>query len=149
MAMRNLKIATLERSTIGFDRLFDLINDNSDDNYPPYNIERIGAGHYRISIALAGFARDEITISADRDILTVEGRKAHKGFHDYLYHGIALRPFKCVFNLADHVEVDRAKYTNGLLDIELVRRGSEGLQLRRIAILIPNRRYEVEDEGTR
>jgi molecular chaperone IbpA len=136
--MRDLDLAPLWRSTVGFDRLFDLLEDTlrrtSDDNYPPYDIERTGEDQYRISLALAGFAPEEITIMAEHNVLRVEGRKAEKGDHEYLYQGISARPFQRVFNLADHVEVKGASFTNGLLTIELVREIPEAMKPRRIAI---------------
>jgi molecular chaperone IbpA len=136
--MRDLDLASLWRSTVGFDRLFDLLDESlrrtSDDNYPPYDIERTGEDHYRLSFALAGFAPEEITITAEQNVLTVEGRKAEKGDHEYLYQGISARPFQRVFNLADHVEVKGASFTNGLLTIELVREIPEAMKPRRIAI---------------
>ena len=136
--MRDLDLASLWRSTVGFDRLFDLLDEllrrTSDDNYPPYDIERTGEDQYRLSFALAGFALEEITITAEQNVLTVEGRKAEKGDHEYLYQGISARPFQRVFNLADHVEVKGASFTNGLLTIELVRELPEAMKPRRIAI---------------
>ena len=96
--MRNLDLTSLWRSTVGFDRLFDLI-DNSlrltgEDNCPPYNIERTSEDAYRISLALAGFMPEELTLTAKQNVLTVEGRKAEKGDHQYLYQGISARPFR-------------------------------------------------------
>jgi molecular chaperone IbpA len=95
----------LWRSTVGFDRLFNLIDETSrwagEDNYPPYNIERTGEDQYQISLALAGFSPDDVTITAEQNVLTVEGRKADKEQRQYLYQGISARPFKRVFNLAD------------------------------------------------
>jgi molecular chaperone IbpA len=136
--MRTYDLTPLWRSTVGFDRLFDLI-DNSmrwsgDDNYPPYNIERTGEDHYQISLALAGFTPDDLTITAEQNVLTVEGRKAEKGDHQYLYQGISARPFRRVFNLADYVQVKGASFDGGLLKIDLVREVPEAMKPRRIAI---------------
>jgi molecular chaperone IbpA len=140
--MRNFDLAPLWRSTVGFDRLFDLIDDTmrvtGDDNYPPYNIERIGEDEYRISLALAGFARDEIAITAEQNVLTVEGQKAEKGEHQYLYQGISARPFRRIFNLADYVQVKGASFEDGLLKIELVREVPEAMKPRRIDIVTGN-----------
>jgi molecular chaperone IbpA len=141
--MRTYDFAPLWRSSIGFDRLFDLINDtqqlDAQDNYPPYDIVRTGDDTYRISLALAGFSPDEITITAQQNKLTVQGSKAaHQSGprpqHEYLYQGISARPFERQFNLEDHVEVDRASYENGLLQIELVRKIPEAMKPRRIDI---------------
>jgi molecular chaperone IbpA len=148
MAMRTLDLAPLWRSTIGFDRLFDLIDESArwvgEDNYPPYNIERSGEDHYQISLALAGFSPEEITITAEQNVLTVEGHKAEKGEHQYLYQGISARPFRRVFNLADYVQVKGASFDGGLLKIELVREVPEVMKPRRIAINAGNENQEVE-----
>jgi len=135
--MRTYDFAPLWRSTIGFDRLFDLLDETqrgSEDNYPPYNIERLGEDRYQISLALAGFSPDEMTVTAEQNVLTVEGRKGDKEQHEYLYQGISARPFKRQFNLADHVQVKGANFENGLLRIELYREIPEAMKPRRIAI---------------
>jgi molecular chaperone IbpA len=120
------------------DRFFDLVDAaqhaSSDDNYPPVNVERIAEDRYQISLALAGFAPDEITITAEQNVLTVEGRKAEKGQREFLYQGISAPPFKRQFNLADYVQVKGAAFDNGLLQIELVREIPEAMKPRRIAI---------------
>src|SRR5947207_9390995 len=106
--MRTYDFTPLWRSTIGFDHLFDLLDESqrgAEDNYPPYNIERLSEDRYQISLALAGFGPDEIAITAEQNVLTVEGRKAEKEQREYLYQGISARPFKRQFNLADHVQV--------------------------------------------
>ena len=146
--MRTLDLAPLWRSTIGFDRLFDLIDESArwvgEDNYPPYNIERSGEDHYQISLALAGFSPEEITITAEQNVLTVEGHKAEKGEHQYLYQGISARPFRRVFNLADYVQVKGASFDGGLLKIELVREVPEAMKPRRIAINASNENHHTE-----
>ena len=127
----------LWRSTIGFDRLADLVDSAmhaTDDNYPPYDIERSGEDRYRISLALAGFGADDVTITAEQNTLVIEGRKPDGNARDYLYHGIAARPFRRVFNLADYVQVKEASFRNGLLVIELVREVPEAMKPRRIPI---------------
>jgi molecular chaperone IbpA len=120
------------------DRLFDLLNASNqwttEDNYPPYNIERTGEDHYQISLALAGFTPDEVTITAEQNVLTVEGAKSQKSEHQYLYQGISARPFRREFNLADYVQVRGASFSNGLLKIELVREVPEAMKPRRITI---------------
>src|SRR5438105_2840657 len=111
MVMRTYDFAPLGRSTIGFDRLFNLLDEAqqaAEDNYPPYNIERLGEDRYQISLAAAGFSPSELTITAEQSALTVEGRKAEKAKHEYLYQGISARPFKRQFNLAEYVHVKSA-----------------------------------------
>jgi molecular chaperone IbpA len=133
--MRTYDLNPLWRSTIGFDRLFDLLDETqhrTEDNYPPYNIERLGEDRYQISLALAGFSPDEIAVTAEQNLLTVEARKSDK--HEYLYQGISARPFKRQFNLADYVQVKTATFDNGLLRVELVREIPEAMKPRRIAI---------------
>ena len=136
--MRTLDLTPLWRSTVGFDRLADLLDESTrwtgEENYPPYNIERTGEDHYQVSLALAGFKPEEITITAEQNVLTVEGRKADKREHQYLYQGISARPFRRVFSLADYVQVKGASFDNGLLKIELVREIPEAMKPRRIAI---------------
>jgi molecular chaperone IbpA len=104
------------------------------DNYPPYNIEKIGEDHYQIAVALAGFTPDEVTITAEQNVLTLEGRKTDRGAHQYLYQGISSRPFRRVFNLADYVQVKGASFENGTLKIDLVREVPEAMKPRQIAI---------------
>ncbi|CCE09167.1 small heat shock protein, HSP20-like chaperone [Bradyrhizobium sp. STM 3843] len=135
--MRTYDFTPLWRSTIGFDRLFDLLDETQrgvEDHYPPYNIERLGEDRYQISLALAGFSPDELAITAEANVLTVEGRKTDKDAREYLYQGISARPFKRQFNLADYVQVTNASFDNGLLRIELVREIPEAMKPRRIAI---------------
>jgi molecular chaperone IbpA len=122
----------LWRSTIGFDRLFDLADAaqrlTDEDHYPPYNIERLGDDRYQISLAVAGFSPDEIAITAEQNALTIEGRKPEKEQRQYLYQGISGRHFKRRFNLADYVQVTGAAFENGLLRIELVREIPEAMK---------------------
>ncbi|WP_315741466.1 MULTISPECIES: Hsp20 family protein [unclassified Bradyrhizobium] len=135
--MRTYDFTPLWRSSIGFDRLLGLLDETQravDDNYPPYNIERLGEDRYQISLALAGFGPDELAITAEQNVLTVEGRKADKEGREYLYQGISARPFKRQFNLADYVQVTNASFDNGRLRIELVREIPEAMKPRRIAI---------------
>src|ERR1700756_4523263 len=138
VAMNTFDLSPLWQSTVGFDRLTNLMEDSvrwtGGDNYPPYNIKRAGEDHYQISLALAGFTPDEVSITAEQNVLTVEGRKAEKTEHQYLYQGISARPFRRVFNLADYVEVKGASFEGGLLKIDLVREIPEAMKPRRIAI---------------
>lgn len=136
--MRDFDLTPLWRSTVGFDRLVDLIGDSlrleGEDNYPPYNIARTGEDDYRISLALAGFKPEEITVTAEQNMLTVEGRKAGKDDREYLYRGISGRPFRRQFNLADYVEVKGASFEDGLLQVDLARELPEAMKPRRIAV---------------
>ena len=135
--MRNYDFTPLWRSTIGFDRIFDLLDETQrtvEEHYPPYNIERLGEDHYQISLALAGFSPDEIAVTAEQNVLTVEGRKADEAKRDYLYRGISAKGFRRQFNLADYVQVKTAAFDNGLLRIELVRELPETMKPRRIPI---------------
>ena len=135
--MRTYDFSPLWRSTIGFDRLFDLAESAqraTEDNYPPYNIERLGEDNYQISLAVAGFSPDEISITAEQNVVTIEGNKPEKAERHFLYRGISTRHFKRQFNLADYVQVKNASFDNGLLKIELVREIPEAMKPRRIAI---------------
>jgi molecular chaperone IbpA len=135
--MRTYDFAPLWRSTIGFDRLFDLAETAqraSEDNYPPYNIERLADDRYQISLAVAGFAPQDIEITAEQNVVTVEGSKSDKTERDFLYRGISTRAFRRQFSLAEYVQVKSAAFDNGLLTIELVREITEAMKPRRIAI---------------
>ena len=136
--MRTYDFSPLFRSTIGFDRLFDLAEmanrSGEEDNYPPYNIERLAEDRYQIALAVAGFSSDEISVTAEQNVLTVEGNKVEKPEREYLYRGISTRRFKRQFSLADYVQVKGAAFDNGLLEIELAREIPEAMRPRRIAI---------------
>src|SRR5260370_42478756 len=135
--MRSYDFAPLWGSTIGFDRLFDLAETAQragEDNYPPYNIERLAEDRYQITLAVAGFSPDEISVTAEHNVVTIEGIKTEQTEREYLYRGISARPFKRQFNLADYVQVKSATFDNGLLKIELVREIPEAMKPRRIAI---------------
>jgi molecular chaperone IbpA len=136
--MRNYDLTPLWRSSVGFDRLFDLIDDTlryeGEDNYPPYNIVRTGEDSYRVTLALAGFRPEDVRVTAQQNMLTVAGEKTEKGDHSYLHQGIPERPFERRFSLADHVEVKNASLANGLLQIDLVRELPEAMKPRRIEI---------------
>ncbi len=140
--MRHVDFSPLYRSTVGFDRLFNMLDavgqpDNSGQTYPPYNIERTGEDAYRISMAVAGFGEDEISIEAHRNVLTVKGEKAEERSEDkeFLYRGIAARAFERRFQLADFVEVSGAQLKNGLLHIELKRNIPDEMKPRKIEIV--------------
>ena len=127
----------LWRSTIGFDRLFDALDEvqrTAEESYPPYNIERLDENRFQITVALAGFTPDEVSLSSEQNVLTLEGRKADKEGKTFLHRGISTRNFKRQFTLADYVEVKGARFENGLLLIDLQREIPEAMKPRRIAI---------------
>lgn len=132
----NMDFSPFYRSSVGFDRIFDLLENASvpQDNWPPYDIAKVGADSYRIVIAVSGFAEDELTITHEPNMLVVNGAKAENDEVQYLHHGLALRPFVRRFELADHVTVDGAKLENGLLIIELKKEIPEEAKPRRITI---------------
>jgi len=132
----NLDFSPFYRSSIGFDRIFNLLeNANLNaENWPPYDIIKLGEDAYRIAILVAGFAEDELTITHEANMLVVNGAKSENGEVQYLHQGLALRPFARRFELADHVIVERAKLENGLLVIDLKKEIPEEMKPRRIAI---------------
>jgi molecular chaperone IbpA len=138
--MRNYDFSPLYRSTVGFDRLFDLLDQSAraetQPNWPPYNIERTGEDDYRITMALAGFSPDEIELVQKENTLFVAGHKNsdQEQGAEVLHRGIATRPFRQSFNLAEHLKVVGAKFENGLLTVELKREVPEALKPRRIEI---------------
>jgi molecular chaperone IbpA len=136
--MRAYNFAPLWRSTIGYDHLLDLFDaaqrTEGEDHYPPYDIERQSEDRYQISLALAGFTPDEIAVTAEHNVLSIEGRKTEAVKKDYLYQGISARQFKRTFNLADDVKVEGATFENGLLQIKLVKESPETMKPRRIPI---------------
>jgi molecular chaperone IbpA len=138
VVMRTFDFTPFSRSSIGFDHLFDLLNNpqltEDQGGYPPYDIVRTGSDSYRIAVAIAGFTPDEITVTSQQNLLTLEGRKANDDDRQYLHRGISARAFTRRFNLEDHVEVEQANYDNGLLQIDLVRKIPEAMKPRKIAI---------------
>ncbi len=140
--MRHFDFSPLYRSTVGFDRLFSMLDtlgqpENGQTTYPPYNITRTGDDAYRISMAVAGFSEDEISIEAHRNVLTVKGERSDetgKDSAEVLYRGIAARAFERRFQLADHVNVEGATLKNGLLHIDLKRTIPEEMKPRKIDI---------------
>ena len=133
--MRTFDFAPLFRSTVGFDRLFDMIDSTVRPDWPPYNIEKRGENQYRISMAIAGFAPHEIELIQQGNTLLVTGQKKTEQDHQELLHqGLAYRNFKQTFNLADHVKVAAATLENGLLSVELAREVPEQLKPRRIDV---------------
>ena len=139
--MRAFDLSPLYRSTVGFDRLFSLLdsmaNVDNGQTYPPYNIERTGENAYRITMAVAGFGEGDLDIEAKHNVLTVKGERKEETEQEgrqMLYRGIAGRAFERRFQLADHVEVTGATLENGLLHVDLVREIPEAMKPRRIAI---------------
>jgi molecular chaperone IbpA len=135
--MRTFDLAPLYRSTVGFDRLFSMLDGfEAAPGYPPYNIERTGDNDYRISVAVAGFGENELSIEAKENTLTIKGEKQVKEDKagEVLYQGIAARAFERVFQLADYVVVKGASLENGLLHVDLAREIPEAKKPRQIAI---------------
>jgi len=137
--MRTFDLSPLYRSTVGFDRLFSLIDqglDGAAPGYPPYNIERTGENAYRVTVAVAGFGENDLSIAVKENTLTIAGEKKVKEEKagDVLYQGIAARAFERVFQLADYVQVTGANVENGLLHVELVREIPEAKKARNIPI---------------
>jgi molecular chaperone IbpA len=129
----------LYRSTVGFDRLFDMLDQTARvetaAHWPPYNVEKAGDDHYRITMAVAGFGSDEIEITQTENTLLISGQKQPEQENGQILHrGIATRAFKQTFNLADYVKVTNAKLENGLLTVDLVREVPEEMKPRRIQI---------------
>jgi len=137
--MRHVDFSPLYRSTVGFDRLFTMLDTlgqpENGQSYPPYNIERTGEDAYRITMAIAGFSEDDVSIEAHRNVLTIKGEKAEESEDQkFLHRGIAARAFERRFQLADHVEVSGAELKNGLLHVDLKREVPEEMKPRKIAI---------------
>ncbi len=140
--MRHFDLTPLYRSSVGFDRLANVLDqvmtaEAGQNGYPPYNIEKTGENAYRITVAVAGFSEDELTVESREGQLVVSGRKADddgEGKPTYLHRGIATRAFERRFQLADHVRAEDAVTENGLLHIDLVREVPEALKPRKIEI---------------
>ena len=138
--MRSFDLTPFYRSTVGFDRLFSLLdqaNGDGSSGYPPYNIERTGENNFRISVAVSGFSQNEISIVAKENTLTIKGEKAaneSSQSSEVLYRGIASRAFERQFQLADFVQVKNASLENGLLHVDLVREIPEAKKPRQIPI---------------
>ena len=133
--------APYRRSTVGFDRLFDMLENSSfgatQENYPPFDLIKQGDNEYRIQLAVAGFQPDEIDITAQQNVLIVTGKKKEESAEtdrDFIYRGIANRSFERRFALADHIQVKSADLKDGLLAIDLVREIPEAMKPRKIAV---------------
>ena len=150
--MRTFDFAPLYRSTVGFDRMFSMLDqfegvEDSGSNYPPYNIERTGENAYRISVAVAGFTDADLSINTNENRLAIRGNKQandEENPRDVLYQGIAARTFERSFQLADHVEVKGASLENGLLHVDLVREIPEAMKPRSIPIASSSKLLEVK-----
>jgi molecular chaperone IbpA len=150
--MRTFDFAPLYRSTVGFDRMFSMLDqlgglEGSVPGYPPYNIERNGENAFRISVAVAGFTNADLSIEAKENTLTIRGEKQandEENTGGMLYKGIAERTFERSFQLADHVAVKGATLENGLLHVELVREIPEAMKPRAIPIASSDKVLEVE-----
>lgn len=138
--MRNMDLSPLYRASVGFDRMADLMDralsaDVGATSYPPYNIEKMGENAYRISIAVAGFSPDDLTVELRDGAVIVSARKNESdNERTYLHRGIATRAFERKFTLADHVRVEGASHADGMLHIDLIREIPEALKPRRINI---------------
>jgi len=135
----NVDFAPFRRSTVGFDRLFDLLENAAKlepaENYPPFDLERVGENEYRITMAVAGFRPGDLDINVKEGVLTVAGRRAdEEGGRQYLHRGIGQRAFERRFHLADFVQVRGADLRDGMLFIDLVREIPEAMRPRRIEI---------------
>ena len=150
--MRTFDFAPLYRSTVGFDRMFSVLDqldglEGAVPSYPPYNIERNGENAFRISVAVAGFTNADLSIETKENTLTIHGEKQatdEEKRSDVLYKGIAERAFERSFQLADHVVVRSAKLANGLLHIDLVREVPEAMKPRAIPIASSSKLLEVK-----
>lgn len=154
--MRNYDLSPLLRATVGFDRMFNMLDtatrlDEGALSYPPYNIEKAGEDAYRIVMAVAGFGEGDLEVTAKENSLVVTGKKekAEEADTSYLHRGIATRAFERRFDLADHIRVTGARLENGLLTIELVRELPETMKPRSIAIETAGRKKAkvIEDKA--
>ena len=149
--MERLDLTPYRRSTVGFDRLFDLLENqvrgNGGDNYPPFNIERQGEDAYRITLAVAGFRPDDLDITQQQNLLVIQGKKRdEQSTGEMLHLGIANRAFERRFELADYVRVANADLADGLLVIDLVREVPDAMKPKKI-LLGGQRKFEVVDQG--
>jgi molecular chaperone IbpA len=153
--MRMVEFAPLYRSTVGFDRMFSVLDqfngkDGTAPGYPPYNIERVNENSYRISVAVAGFTDADLAIETNENRLTIRGEKKPnepEKAGDMLYQGIAARSFERTFQLADYVKVESANLENGLLHVNLVREIPEAMKPRTIGIANSGKVLEIKPEA--
>lgn len=152
--MNRFDFTPYRRSTVGFDRLFDVLENQArnagGENYPPFNIERRGDDAYRITLAVAGFRADDLDITAQQNLLTVVGKKRDEASTGEMLHvGIANRGFERRFELADYVRVDNADLADGLLIIDLVREVPEAMKPKKIALGKPGLEIVQQDDDAR
>ena len=156
--MRNYDLTPLLRATVGFDRMFNMLDTatrlhESAPSYPPYNIEKTGEDSYRIVMAVAGFGETDLEVTVKENSLVVTGKKEKapegQAAERYLHRGIATRAFERRFDLADHIRVSGARIENGMLHIELLRELPEAMKPRSIAIetVAPGTRKVIEDQA--
>jgi len=147
----NFDFSPFRRSTVGFDRLFDLLENGNSlptaDTYPPFDIEQQGADRYRITLAVAGFRQDEIDVTAQQNLLIVSGRKQEQEERSYVHRGIAARSFERRFVLGDYVQVKAAELKDGLLSIELAREIPDEMKPRKIRIASDSQLQLGDDSG--
>lgn len=138
MMRSGLDFTPYRRSTVGFDRLFDMLESSSlgqqSENYPPFDLIRIDDNRFRIELAVAGFGRDDVDITAQENSLIIRGEKKDEAGSDYIHRGIANRAFERKFALADHIQVRGADLRDGMLSIELEREIPEAMKPRKISI---------------
>jgi molecular chaperone IbpA len=151
--MRTLNLDPFWRTTIGFDRLFDMMDESlrfePQDNYPPCNIVRTGEDTYRISLAVAGFKPEQVNVTVHQNTLTISGQVNQKQDPvEYVHRGIAARPFERCFSLADFVEVKNASFEDGLLQVELERNVPESMKPRKIDIAVGNAQAHTNNVKT-
>ncbi|TIU51680.1 MAG: Hsp20 family protein [Mesorhizobium sp.] len=148
--MRSFDYSPLYRTTVGFDRLFDMLENSVRSDWPPYNIEKNGDNDYRITMAVVGFGPDEVDLVQNGPELSVIGqRKPDQQNLEILHRGLAIGNFKQVFKLADHVKVKAANIHNGLLSVDLVREVPEELKPRRIEIRSEARAVPLQESGSK
>lgn len=151
--MSRLDFTPYRRTTVGFDHLFDLLEgqhrQGGGDNYPPFNIERRGEDAYRITLAIAGFRDEDLDITAQQNLLTIQGRKRedNDGEGEMLHLGIANRGFERRFELADYVRVENATLADGLLQIDLLREVPEAMKPKKIAVNGQSASLKIVDNG--
>jgi molecular chaperone IbpA len=145
--------APFRRSTVGFDRLFDMLESGNasqpTDNYPPFDLEQVGDDEYRITLAVAGFRPDEIDIVAQQNLLIVSGRKREDNERRYIHRGIATRAFERRFGLADYVQVKNADLRDGILAVDLVREIPEEMKPRKVSINGGQEQQQIDGQAER